>query len=142
MGKFQYRTVKASFSLTADAPVQKVSGAHDLSPILRDYFAAKCDPSVEQFVVVSLDVRMQVIGIDTVTKGILTACLVHSREVFRCAILHGAAAVAVAHNHPSGDPEPSEEDEELTRQLRKAGDVLGIPVIDSLVITGREWRSV
>ncbi len=69
-----------------------------------------------------------------VTRGILDASLIHPREVFRLAVGEGAAGVILVHNHPSGDPTPSEEDRVITRQLSKAGRALGIPVLDHVVV--------
>ncbi len=71
-----------------------------------------------------------------ITKGILNASLVHPREVFRDAIRSSAAAVLVAHNHPSGDPKPSPEDLKITKQLVAAGEIIGIDVIDHIIIGG------
>jgi DNA repair protein RadC len=69
-----------------------------------------------------------------VTRGILDAALIHPREVFRVAVGEGAAGVILVHNHPSGDPTPSEEDRAVTRQLSRAGRALGIPVLDHVVV--------
>ena len=88
----------------------------------------------EQFVVLLLNSRNRVIGAETVTEGTLTGSMAHPREVFKAAILAHAAAVIVAHNHPSGDPEPSDEDKEITRQLVRSGEVLGIPLLDHVII--------
>jgi len=69
-----------------------------------------------------------------ITRGILDASLIHPREVFRRAIRHAAAAVILAHNHPSGDPAPSAEDLKVTRQIVEAGRVVGIPVLDHVIL--------
>lgn len=90
----------------------------------------------EHFVLVSLDTRNKVIGVDTISVGTLNASLVHPREMFEIAILRHAASVIIAHNHPSGDSEPSNEDIAVTEKLVKAGKLLGIPVLDHL-ITGK-----
>jgi DNA repair protein RadC len=88
----------------------------------------------EHFVVVLLDTQNQIIGIHTVTVGTLDASLVHPREIFKAAILANAAAILLAHNHPSGDPTPSTEDRSVTRLLVDAGGALGIEVLDHLVL--------
>lgn len=90
--------------------------------------------SVEHFVTIMLDVQNHIIGFDETTKGTLTSSLVHPREVFGPAVRLGAAAVIVAHNHPSGDPEPSMADRELTKRLIEAGKLLGIPMVDHVII--------
>ena len=76
-----------------------------------------------------------------ISEGILTASLVHPREVFRCAIREAAASIILVHNHPSGDPTPSPEDEALTSRLRAAGCLLGIGVLDHVVIGLGRWLS-
>ena len=95
----------------------------------------------EQFVVALLTVRHRLIGLHTVSVGCLTSSLVHPRECFKPAILAGAAGVLVAHNHPSGDPDPSAEDVALTRRLAAAGSLLGIELLDHLVL-GEHGRFV
>ena len=85
----------------------------------------------EHFVVLLLDTQNQIIGIHTVTVGTLDASVIHPREA---AILANAASVLLAHNHPSGDPAPSAEDRAVTRQLRSAGSLLGIEVMDHVIV--------
>lgn len=88
----------------------------------------------EQFVAVFLNTKNRIIGEEIISEGTLTGSLVHPREVYQPAILRHAAAIVVAHNHPSGDPNPSREDRELTAMLYKAGKNLGIPLLDHVVI--------
>ena len=88
----------------------------------------------EHFVVMLLDQKHQVIGINTVSVGSLTASVVHPREVYKPAILSNCAALILGHNHPSGDPQPSKEDRAITQRLKEAGALLGINVLDHLVI--------
>lgn len=88
----------------------------------------------EHFVAIFLDGRHRPIGYQIVSVGTATASLVHPREVFQPAVGIGACAVIVAHNHPSGDPKPSQEDRDVTRRLVKAGDCLGIQLLDSVVL--------
>lgn len=88
----------------------------------------------EVFVALLLDVQNRLQGEALVSIGTLTSSLVHPREVFRQAISQGAAAVIVAHNHPSGDPNPSNADREVTRRLIRAGQLIGIPLLDHVVI--------
>ena len=96
----------------------------------------------EHFICAHLDAKNRLISRETVSVGHLTAALVHPREVFKAAILANAAAIALVHNHPSGDPEPSREDIEITRRLVKAGELLGIPVLDHVVVTRRGHVSI
>ncbi len=88
----------------------------------------------ERFFVVLLDGRHRVIRHELVSQGTLTASLVHPREVFRPALREAAAAVVLVHNHPSGDPTPSAEDREITLRLARAGELLGIRVLDHVVV--------
>ena len=88
----------------------------------------------EHFVVLMLDQKNKVIGINTVSMGSLTASVVHPRECFKPAILSNAAAIILAHNHPSGAPQPSQEDRVLTVRLVAAGKLLGISVLDHVII--------
>lgn len=88
----------------------------------------------ELFVVLLLDGKHRLRRIERVSEGTLTSSLVHPREVFRAAVRESAAALIAAHNHPSGDPEPSAEDYEVTRRLREAGALLGIPLLDHVVL--------
>jgi DNA repair protein RadC len=92
------------------------------------------DVPEEHFVLLVLDARRRVIGMSEVSVGTLSASLVHPREVFRAAILLNGAAIIVAHNHPSGDCSPSSEDRDVTRRLQRAGELLGIPVADHIVL--------
>lgn len=93
------------------------------------------DYSKEHFFVVSFDVRNRIIGIDKTSKGTLSASLVHPRETFESAIRRHAAQIIVAHNHPSGDSEPSEDDIRITKRLYEAGKIMGIELLDHIVIT-------
>ncbi len=88
----------------------------------------------EHFRCLYLDARRRLLASETISIGTLTASLVHPREVFQPAVARSAASLLVAHNHPSGDPEPSAEDLALTRRLRQAGDILGIELVDHLVV--------
>jgi DNA repair protein RadC len=89
---------------------------------------------VETFQVVLLNTRRRLIRIESISQGTLDTILVHPREVFRPAIAAGAAAIILAHNHPSGDPTPSEADIKVTRDLIRAGQLLKIEVIDHVII--------
>lgn len=89
-----------------------------------------------------LDARHRVLSAILVGEGTLDRSLVHPREVFAPALREGAAAVLCAHNHPSGDPEPSAQDWAVTRRLRSAGELLGVPLLDHLVISPGCWVSL
>ncbi len=90
--------------------------------------------NVETLQVLSVNTRRRLIRVDPVADGTLDTILVHSREVFKAAIAANAAAVVLAHNHPSGDPSPSEADIKVTRDLIRAGQLLKIEVLDHIII--------
>jgi DNA repair protein RadC len=78
----------------------------------------------------------------TISEGTLDASIVHPRDVFREALLESAAGVILLHNHPSGNPSPSEEDIRITKQLVEAGRVMGIKVYDHIILAGEDYRSL
>jgi len=88
----------------------------------------------EKFIALHLDAKNRVIAKETVAIGSQTAVIVHPREVFKGAVLNGTASIVCVHNHPSGDPTPSEEDIQITDRLVMAGDVLGIMVLDHIIL--------
>lgn len=96
----------------------------------------------ENFIGFYLNARSQLLHMETISIGTLSASLVHPREVFLPAIAQSAAAVVVAHNHPSGDCRPSAEDKDATRRLARAGELLGIPLLDHVVVSARAWYSL
>lgn len=96
----------------------------------------------ERFIVVLLDGRHRVLGEEMVSLGTLTASLVHPREVFRPALRASAAALILVHNHPSGDPTPSAEDRAVTERLARAGEILGVRVLDHVIVAERGYVSL
>ena len=88
----------------------------------------------EVFIMVTVDTKHRVTGIFEVSRGSLNSSLVHPREVFKRALLMNAAGIFVAHNHPSGDVTPSKDDAVTTRQLKEAGEVLGVSLLDHMII--------
>lgn len=95
----------------------------------------------EVFLTILLDQKNRPTGVHVVSVGSLSASLVHPREVFKAAILGNAASVIALHNHPSGDPTPSREDFEITSRLKAAGETLGIPVADHVIVAADGYRS-
>lgn len=144
LGQAKAATVLAALEIgrriASAKPIEKIhlSCPQDVADFLmpRLRYAAK-----EQFVVILLNNKNKVIGTEVVSEGSLSSSIVHPREVFAPAILHHAAAIMVAHNHPSGDPKPSTEDEEVTRLLLRSGKVLGIPMIDHVIIGDGNYYS-
>jgi DNA repair protein RadC len=96
----------------------------------------------EHFVVFHLDTRHRVQSFEIAAIGSLSAAIVHPREVFKGAILANASAIICGHNHPSGDPTPSEDDREMHRRLQQVGELIGIEVLDLLIVAGtRCWSA-
>lgn len=96
--------------------------------------AVNFSPDVESFAVLHLNTRRRVRGHHIVATGTLDTVIVHSREVFRAAIVANSAAIILLHNHPSGDPSPSEADIRVTRELIRAGQLLKIEVLDHVIV--------
>lgn len=108
----------------------------------RRFARLAADGHQEEFWVVTLDTKHKPVGHHRVTVGTLDASLVHPREVFRVAIRDAAAAVVLAHNHPSGDPTPSREDFAVTDRLTEAGRLIGITVLDHIVVARQRCVSI
>ncbi len=128
---------RAQAQMEASAVV--VRRPEDLHSLLRREFQGL---DRERFLALYLDTRHRVRGVETVSVGTLNASLVHPREVFKSAIGISAAAVIVAHNHPSGCPTPSSDDLELTARLDRCGKILGISLLDHLVAGDVEIVSI
>jgi DNA repair protein RadC len=117
----------------------QIRTARDAAELLVPQFGSR---PVEQFGVILLDTKHRVLRTSLLSVGTLDASIVHPREVFREAASGGAAAVIVFHNHPSGDPTPSDDDILLTRRLLHAGEVMGISVLDHVIIAEHRFYSL
>lgn len=93
----------------------------------------------EHFVVLHLDSKNKVLRSETISIGTLNASLIHPREVFKSAIKESSNTIILVHNHPSGDPEPSEEDKKITDILFKAGELVSIKVLDHVILGNNGW---
>ena len=96
----------------------------------------------EHCLLVNLDTKHRLLGVVTVSIGTVDHTFMAPREIFREALLAGASAVFLAHNHPSGDPTPSADDRQVTRRLATAGTTLGVDVLDHLVVGAGDWVSL
>lgn len=121
-----------SFRVVHEGDVPTLDCPEAVAAYVRDAF--ETDPTVEWFLVVPLNARNQPYGRFVVTKGTAKSCTVHPREVLRPVILSNATAFAVAHNHPSGNTQPSQPDIVLTRTLREAGQTMGIALIEHFIV--------
>lgn len=107
-----------------------------------NYFHEKLrEEKQEHFYILMLNTQNFIIGDQLISKGILDASIIHPREVFKPAIKNSSSKIILVHNHPSGNPEPSEEDLEITRRLIKVGEELGIKVLDKVIIGEKNYWS-
>lgn len=143
IGKAKACQIVALFELSRRIPVvgkdkMIIKKAEDIAEV---YVPRLQHLKKESFLAIYLDAKNKIIKDEIVTIGILNASLIHPREVFHGAIQSLANSVIVVHNHPSGDPEPSAEDLEMTKKLQKTGEMLGLPLLDHLIIGKNRWWS-
>ena len=136
--------LKAAFKLGEKAQThhkrygQKIETPEDVYNLLKTELASK---KKEHFKLLSLTSRNRLIAVDNISSGSLNSNIVHPREVFAAAIANRAAVVILTHNHPSGDPEPSEDDLKITKRLVEAGKILGIEVTDHVIVARDKYFS-
>ncbi len=128
----------AAFALGARSAQEDLLGRRIERPRqAADFLAPRMRLSpVEMLLAVLLDAKGRVLAVEEITRGTLSESLYHPREAFRAAIAHKAHSVLFAHNHPSGDPAPSAEDIAISREMKRAGEILGIEVVDHLILGG------
>lgn len=100
------------------------------------------DEEQEHFIVLCLNIKNEIIARKTISIGTLDQALVHPRDVFRFAIKNNAARIIAVHNHPSGNPEPSENDKTVTKRLIRSGDILGVEVLDHIIVGNDSYVSL
>ncbi len=116
---------------------RKITQPSDIIPLVLHW----ADRPQEYFLVISLNGAHEVLNVRPITRGTLNRTLVHPREVFADPLAERSAAIICAHNHPSGNLEPSPEDRELTRRISNAGELLGIPLLDHVIFTEEGYYS-
>ncbi len=137
--------ILAAFELSKRVLKVDSSGARPIIQTPKDVIAQVsylASNKKENFVVLYLNARNELLNKETISIGTLNANLVHPREVFEPALTNYAASVIFTHNHPSGDPEPSEDDLKITKQLTQAGEILGIDVLDHIIICKNKYLSM
>jgi DNA repair protein RadC len=146
IGPAKAAQIKAAFELSrrleadsGEKPRPILRSPDDVTREVRSRLKGK---KKEHFVVLCLDTRNRLITRKLVSVGSLDTSIVHPREAFREAVSSCAASVIFAHNHPSGDPEPSKEDIELTKRLAKAGEIIGIDVLDHIIVCDKSYVSL
>lgn len=115
--------------------IKKISSAKDVFDLMHSKLKGK---KQEEFWVVLLNSHNNVIKYELITKGILDASIAHPREIFRSAIRNSAKKMILVHNHPSGNPEPSQEDLDMTKRIIELGDQMDIKVLDHVILAGEE----
>jgi DNA repair protein RadC len=121
----------------------KITNPESVAEICRAILSVeeKHDQEKEHLWVFGLTTSNRIKYIDLVTLGTLTNSLAHPREIFRMAVMQGVAAIILAHNHPGDDPKPSKEDIKLTQAIQSAGEILGIPLLDHVIVTWDDFWS-
>lgn len=135
-GRIKWCSIAAAIQLgqRAAAPTKERVDVSNPDSVWRYLAPRLADLEQEEFLVILVNAKNHVLDVESVSRGTLTASLVHPREVFRPAVKRSAHAVILAHNHPSGDPKPSREDLQITQRLVEAGKLMGIEVLDHVVI--------
>jgi DNA repair protein RadC len=146
IGPAKAAQIKAALELSkrletdvGEKPQPVLKSPEDVAALMRGKLKGK---KKEHFWVLCLDTRNRLINYKPVSIGSLDTSIVHPREVFKEAVSSSAASVIFVHNHPSGDPEPSKEDIELTKRLVKAGEIIGIDVLDHIVVCDKNYLSL
>lgn len=131
------RVIRPVFSrevIREDMPVYLPSGQYCSPQQIYELFRNLSVESKEHFICLHMDAKNRIICMDRVSVGSLNQSIVHVREVMKSVLLSSASSIVLIHNHPSGDPQPSNEDMAITRRLKEAGDLLGTPVLDHIII--------
>jgi len=144
IGPAKASQIKAAFQLAkrGDEDVRdkiSVSNPGDVIKLVRPQLK---DKKQEHFLALSLNARNCLIKISDISTGTVNASLVHPREVFREAISASAVSLVLVHNHPSGDPQPSEDDIKITRRLIEAGKIMGLEILDHIIIADKNFCSL
>ena len=140
--KYKFAEVTVKTVRLHEASAQPADQPFKVRELWEKYVTASdwFDPDKEAVVVFLLNTRLNCIGFNLVSIGSLNEATAHPREIFRAAIAGAAHSIILAHNHPSGDPDPSDADRRLTRRVRESGETLGIPLMDHVVIgSGTHW---
>ena len=119
----------------------RISCPKDIYEVITKVCRIQCNAE-EVFILITLNTKNIVTGYFEVHRGTINTSLVHPREVFKRALLNNASNIMVAHNHPSGDPNPSKEDIQITERLKEAGNLLGINLLDHIIVGEDKYISL
>ena len=136
--EWKFRETNIKYPELTEMPKKKITSPRDFFDLFLPVF--KEEP-VEIFIVAWLSTANRIIGFEKVSVGNLNSSIVDPRSVFRSAIVANSASIIVAHNHPSGNPEPSDEDVAITKKLVESGKVLGVHVFDHLIFAEDSYTS-
>ena len=120
---------------------KKIQSPNDIFNIAQNVIQAN-EYAEENLWLITLDTKNNITGIFTVSTGSLNSSIVHPREVFKRAVLQNASSIIICHNHPSGDPAPSQEDINITKRIYDAGKILGIELLDHIIIGDNKYTSL
>lgn len=120
---------------------KKIQNPNDIFNIAQNVLQAN-EYAEENLWLITLDTKNNITGIFTVSTGSLNSSIVHPREIFKRAVLQNAASIIICHNHPSGDPAPSQEDINITKRIYDAGKILGIELLDHIIIGDNKYTSL
>ena len=135
----EYKVMLVRENTETKTKTKFINSPDDVNKIIQSYLNGV---DREHFVIMLLNRKNGIIGINTVSVGDLSSSIVHPREVFKPAIVAGAASIIICHNHPSGDPTPSRQDLLVTKRIKEAGDILGIDVLDHIIIGDGRYASL
>ena len=141
---FRLRVMRPVYSrevIREDMPAYITTGRFTSPQQVFEMFRDLVLETKEHFLCLHLDGKNRIICLDRVSVGSLNQSVVHVREVLKSALLSSAAAILLIHNHPSGDPSPSTEDLIITKRLKEAGELIGIPVIDHIIVGDDQYVS-
>jgi DNA repair protein RadC len=136
--EWKFRETTVHYSGYSEIPKKKITAPDDFVDLFRPLLKEEAS---EVFLVAYLSTFNKVIAFEIVTKGILNASLVDVRSIFKGAIVSNCASLILAHNHPSGNPEPSNEDISITNTLIEAGKIIGIRIFDHIIVAGELYTS-
>lgn len=141
----KFKTIKAVYeTLTVKEEITdylKTGTRYTTPRQVYETFSFLMKETKEMFLTLHLDGKNKIVAIDLVSIGSLNQSIVHPREVFKTALLSNAAALILVHQHPTGDPNPSNEDIAITRRLKESGDLLGLKVLDHIIVGENEYVS-
>lgn len=120
---------------------KKIQSPNDIFNIAQNVIQGN-EYAEENLWLITLDTKNNITGIFTVSTGSLNSSIVHPREIFKRAVLQNAASIIICHNHPSGDPAPSQEDINITKRIYDAGKILGIELLDHIIIGDNKYTSL